>query len=89
MSDFLRWPDSYPGKTIIAYDTVGYRSGLFVEKMHRQGICMSNLKGGLRLGCTWGQNLRQRRPGDPAGPYLWLHVELCSRGLRDGALRLP
>jgi rhodanese-related sulfurtransferase len=47
VGDFLTCPDSYQGKTVIAYDTVGYRSGLFVEKMRRQGITIANLKGGL------------------------------------------
>ena len=32
---------------MIAYDTVGYRSGLFVEKMRQKGISIANLKGGL------------------------------------------
>jgi rhodanese-related sulfurtransferase len=46
-SQFLRSPDSYRGKTIIAYDTVGYRSGLFAEKLRKEGRCIANLQGGL------------------------------------------
>jgi sodium/bile acid cotransporter 7 len=46
-NDFLKCPDSYRGKTVIAYDTVGYRSGLFVEKLRSQGLCLVNLEGGL------------------------------------------
>jgi rhodanese-related sulfurtransferase len=46
-SDFLKCPDSYQGKTLIAYDTVGYRSGLFAEQMRRKDIDMANLQGGL------------------------------------------
>jgi rhodanese-related sulfurtransferase len=46
-SEFLQCPDRYAGKTLIAYDTVGYRSGLFVDKLRKQGIGISNLQGGL------------------------------------------
>jgi rhodanese-related sulfurtransferase len=46
-NDFLQCPDSHPGKTVIAYDTVGYRSGLFVEKLRGHGLCLVNLEGGL------------------------------------------
>jgi rhodanese-related sulfurtransferase len=45
--EFLRSPDRYQGKTVIAYDTVGYRSGLFVERLRGQSICIANLQGGL------------------------------------------
>lgn len=45
--EFLECPDSYRGKTVIAYDTVGLRSGLFAEKLRQKSIGIANLKGGL------------------------------------------
>ncbi len=45
--EFLSCPDSYRGKTVIAYDTVGLRSGLFAEKFRKKGIGIANLQGGL------------------------------------------
>jgi rhodanese-related sulfurtransferase len=45
--EYLNCPDRYLGKTVIAYDTVGCRSGLFAEKMRQKGLGMANLQGGL------------------------------------------
>jgi rhodanese-related sulfurtransferase len=45
--EFLQCPDSYRGKTAIVYDTVGYRSGLFANKLRQQGLGVANLQGGL------------------------------------------
>jgi rhodanese-related sulfurtransferase len=46
-AQFLAAPESYRGKTVIAYDTVGYRSGLFAQKIQKQGIHVANLAGGM------------------------------------------
>jgi rhodanese-related sulfurtransferase len=46
-SEFWDCPDSYRGKTVIAYDTVGLRSGLFTEKLRKKNIGIANLRGGL------------------------------------------
>jgi rhodanese-related sulfurtransferase len=46
-AEFLADPERYRGKTVIAYDTVGYRSGLFAQKLQKQGIHVANLAGGL------------------------------------------
>jgi rhodanese-related sulfurtransferase len=46
-AEFLSCPESYRGKTVIAYDTVGLRSGLFAEKLRKQGIGIANLQEGL------------------------------------------
>jgi rhodanese-related sulfurtransferase len=46
-SEFLSSVDSYRGKTVIAYDTVGLRSGLFAEKLRKKGIGIANLQMGL------------------------------------------
>jgi sodium/bile acid cotransporter 7 len=35
------------GKTAVTYCTVGYRSGVYAEKMDRQGIRVLNLPGGI------------------------------------------
>lgn len=40
-------PTILEGKTAVAYCTIGYRSGLYVEKMDRRGIHMLNLAGGI------------------------------------------
>lgn len=45
--EYLDYPDRYLDKTVIAYDTVGCRSGLFAEKMRQKGLGMANLQGGL------------------------------------------
>jgi rhodanese-related sulfurtransferase len=45
--EFLNNLDSYRGKTIIAYDTIGYRSGLFVEELRKKGIDVANLQEGM------------------------------------------
>ncbi len=46
-NEFLNCPDSYRGKIVIAYDTVGYRSGLFVKRMREKGLDLANLRWGL------------------------------------------
>jgi rhodanese-related sulfurtransferase len=46
-TEFLNSRESYAGKTIIAYDTIGYRSGLFVEALRKKGRDIANLQEGL------------------------------------------
>ena len=46
-TEFLNGLVSYRGKTIIAYDTIGYRSGLFVEELRGKGVNLTNLEEGL------------------------------------------
>lgn len=46
-TEFLNSRERYQGKTIIAYDTIGYRSGLFVEEQRRKGVDLVNLREGL------------------------------------------
>ncbi len=45
--EFLKDPEKYKGKTVVAYCTISYRSGKFAEQMAKQGIPVLNLKGGL------------------------------------------
>lgn len=45
--EFLSGVDSYRGKIVIAYDTMGLRSGLFAEKLRKKGIGIANLREGL------------------------------------------
>ncbi len=40
-------PSLIEGKTAVAYCTVGYRSGVFAEKMANQGLDIANLAGGI------------------------------------------
>ena len=47
MTEFLNDKDRYRGKTIIAYDTIGYRSGLEVQKLRETGLGVVNLQGGI------------------------------------------
>ena len=49
--DFLRDKELYKDKKIIAYCTIGYRSGLFAAEMEKTGITVYNLSAGI-LGWT-------------------------------------
>jgi sodium/bile acid cotransporter 7 len=40
-------PSILQGKTAVAYCTIGYRSGVYAEKMAREGIRIYNLPGGI------------------------------------------
>ncbi len=44
---FLDHPGRYAGKTVIAYCTIGYRSGIFAREMRAQGIEVINLRGSI------------------------------------------
>ncbi len=44
---FLENPGIARGKTAVAYCTIGYRSGVFSEKMVKQGTNVFNLTGGI------------------------------------------
>lgn len=46
-NEFLSSMGSYRGRTVIAYDTVGLRSGLFADKLRKKNIGVANLRGGL------------------------------------------
>lgn len=39
--------DSYKNRTVIAYCTISYRSGILTEKLGKKGIHIINLRGGL------------------------------------------
>jgi len=45
--DFLKTPVEFKNKMIIAYCTIGYRSGKFAEEMIDKGLRIYNLKGGV------------------------------------------
>ena len=46
-SKFLAHPESYTNKLVIAYCTIGYRSGKFAQEMEPKGIRVRNLAGGI------------------------------------------
>ena len=46
-SKFLAHPESYKNKLVIAYCTIGYRSGKFAQEMKPKGIRVRNLAGGI------------------------------------------
>ncbi|MGD9332721.1 MAG: rhodanese-like domain-containing protein, partial [Desulfobacterales bacterium] len=45
--DYRRHLDRYQGRTVIAYCTISYRSGLFAREMAARGIHVVNLQGGI------------------------------------------
>ncbi len=47
LSDYNKHPDRYKNSTVIAYSTIGRRSGIFVQKLSAQKKPAYNLKGGL------------------------------------------
>ena len=44
---FMRNPQKYSEKTVVAYCTISYRSGKFAEAAAKRGIRVYNLEGGL------------------------------------------
>lgn len=46
-NEFLKDPDAFQDKIAVAYCTIGYRSGVFSEKMGKQGLRVLNLSGGI------------------------------------------
>jgi len=46
-TDFENQPERYGGLTVVAYCTIGYRSGLFAAEWKKKGIDVLNLKGGV------------------------------------------
>ncbi|OLN27680.1 putative MPT-synthase sulfurylase [Desulfovibrio sp. DV] len=47
VEQFTNDPGRFAGKTVVAYCTIGYRSGLLAQKLSRQGIPVANLAAGL------------------------------------------
>ncbi len=45
--EFLKYPSEYQDVEVIAYCTIGYRSGVFAREMANHGIEINNLSGGL------------------------------------------
>jgi len=39
--------DQYRDKRMIVYCTISYRSGKLADKLHKEGLSITNLKGGL------------------------------------------
>jgi rhodanese-related sulfurtransferase len=54
---FLGLPDKFKNKTIVAYCTIGYRSGIFAREMKKSGIAVYNLKGGILAWTLEGGNV--------------------------------
>ena len=44
---FLNHTNQYKNKTIVAYCTISYRSGLFSRDLVKEGIAVLNLQGGI------------------------------------------
>lgn len=44
---FLDDLNRYRGKTVVAYCTISYRSGVFAQEMGRKGVPIKNLSGGI------------------------------------------
>lgn len=48
-AEFEATPDMFKGKTIIAYCTIGYRSGIFAKDLQERGFKVKNLVGGVLM----------------------------------------
>jgi rhodanese-related sulfurtransferase len=46
-NQFLNHIDDYKDKTVVAYCTMSYRSGVFAREMAQKGITVKNLAGGI------------------------------------------
>ena len=44
---FLKDPEKFKDRRIVAYCTISYRSGKFAQEMAKKGIAIFNLRGGL------------------------------------------
>jgi len=44
---FLNHPNQYKDKTIVAYCTISYRSGVFARDLAKEGIAVLNLRAGI------------------------------------------
>ena len=67
--EFERFPDRYRNGTIVAYCTVGHRSGLYAKKLLSQGWQAFNLKGAI---LAWTH--ADRDLVDQHGPTRRVHV---------------
>ena len=45
--EFLKKPGAYRDRLVIAYCTIGYRSGGFAQKLQKKSIPVLNLQGGI------------------------------------------
>lgn len=62
-------PTRYAGRRMVAYCTIGYRSGLWTRKQARQGLDVANLRGGILAWTHLGGELV-----DANGPTHRVHV---------------
>jgi sodium/bile acid cotransporter 7 len=62
-------PEEYAGKTVVAYCTVGHRSGLYAKRLLAGGREAFNLKGAI---LAWTHAGRELEDGD--GPTRRVHV---------------
>jgi rhodanese-related sulfurtransferase len=56
-AEFESNQQKYTDKTVVAYCTISYRSGKFVEKMMKKGIRIYNLEGGILAWVLEGGNV--------------------------------
>ena len=56
--------DRFKGRTVVAYCTIGYRSGAFAEKMAEKGAEVFNLEGGI-LAWMWAGGVLHDATGRP------------------------
>jgi sodium/bile acid cotransporter 7 len=56
-ASYLKQPERYRGKTVVAYCTIGHRSGMLVKKLRKQGVEAFNLAGSLLSWVHAGQPL--------------------------------
>jgi len=60
---FLENPEAYADRSLVAYCTIGYRSGKLAQKLQKKGLSVLNLRGGI---LAWvhagGQVYKDGRP---------------------------
>jgi len=52
--EYLKDPAAHKDYTVVAYCTIGYRSGMFAQKMADKGLAVKNLCGGILAWCHEG-----------------------------------
>jgi rhodanese-related sulfurtransferase len=57
--EFERQPDRFAGREVVTYCTIGYRSGLYTQKLVDEGWNASNLRGSILAWTHNGQELEQ------------------------------
>lgn len=69
VDEFERDRERYRHRPVVAYCTIGYRSGVYAAALGRDGVDVRNLQGGILAWCFAGQPVT-----GPSGPTRRVHV---------------